>query len=227
MILNINFKASKINSQCFVNFIDICQVRFKCFVFYRNALLETTALFLKKVIIVCMFWLTAAQAESIQLAPDEQNAIRANMYKEHSNLMEQGGWTNEIKEGKKPKLEILDCLNEMCLINMLFSIGWDESLYLVKMTDQYQFAGMEYVSCYGHAVDKAILLPTIRAIYVKSTTHMGTEAEQLFEIDGIKVGRMFALRTMVRGKTYSKEGDQKALRLAAKRSNKINKPFKF
>ncbi|AVJ15747.1 hypothetical protein CLM71_00540 [Serratia sp. MYb239] len=170
-----------------------------------------------------------ANAAPITLTPDRQDAFRSAFYQAYSDSMEKGGWTNVIKEGRKPKLHIVDCANDLCVVNLIVDAGFDEQPYLVRIGANKTFSGMTAVRYYGRALGKAAFVTVNNrpAIYVTSKTHMGTQAEQLFAVDGEKVGKMLALRTFSGEKTENEQGDRHALQRAATLSRQTVPPVVF
>jgi hypothetical protein len=176
----------------------------------------------------------ATLAAPLTLPFDAQASFREAVSSDYSKQMARAGAYDEIKERRiKPKLRILDCFGERCLLDIVTSPnapGFDSMLYLVTIRDNALVGEMKGISPYGHATDNAAFVAfggskTPTAIYVTSHTHMGTYAEQIIDMND--QSKQIAFESFYDKKLQDKEGAIKYLAKAQQALRKIGNPFEF
>ncbi|WP_211475002.1 hypothetical protein [Collimonas humicola] len=183
--------------------------------------------------VVLAFLSSLVLAAPIALPLNAQTSFRQAVYNNYSKEMERGGYSDVIKDGIKPKLRILDCLGERCLLEVVTSPdapGFDSQLFLISIRDNALVGKMMGIPTYGRATVKAAFLTldagkTPNAIYVMSRTHMGTIAEQLFDV--INPNNQVAMQTFYNKKLQDKEGQTTYFAKTRLALRKIGRPVEF
>lgn len=130
-----------------------------------------------------------AAATSVTLPPNTQIAFRQAVYHHYQREMATKGDYDAIKAtGIQPKIRILDCLGENCLLDLVIDQkGWS-LLYLATIRDNSLIGILKPIETYGVNIRKACFVklknykdPAV--LYVLSDPHRGVMAEQLFKSD--------------------------------------------
>jgi len=168
-------------------------------------------------------------AEPLASDTETQALFRHDFYQAYSDLMEHEKWYNAIGKGQKPELVIFGCEGARCLVSIRIEPEFNEQLYLVSVTNGQRIKDIASLASYGQILIRSAFV-TIHhepAIYIRSHTRMGTQAQQLFRFNGAKAGDILASHVWMGKKSESAEGDLSLLNEADKQSRGMPEPFAF
>lgn len=172
----------------------------------------------------------SVQADPLHIPADMQEEFRQAVCSYYHQEIAEGGYYDDVNEkGIRPKLRILDCLDDRCLLDIETDPNWWSSLYFVTIRENHLVDMKPANIAIGTVIDRACFVQLkapieTTAIYVISDTHQGTRYEQLADATNLtKQFASYAFHTY----WYEKKGATNYFQLARHVLSQLPKPFEF